>query len=616
MKFRSKGAAALGLVLSGALVLGACTSEDPDTTTDPGATDTAMTESSEPGTMEEGAGCLQDVGITETQDGQVSFTAGPGPWNGYNDVTNRTYSTYNSVIAQQMFSSFVYFGTDGTICENTEFGTVEVTSEDPLEVKYTIADDAVWSDGTPVTYNDYLLDWAAQNPEWLAPGYASQEDPEAVAVFDHVSASFAADATEGPKGEIGGKEFMVTYDTKNPDYKIIVTSAKPAHVVAQQSGMEPEELAQAILDKDVPKVTKAAEFWNDGWIFNPGELPDLAQIPSNGKFKLIEDGWNDTSLTLEANDQYWGTPAGTKNWVYRFVEDAGMAQALQNGDVQVIEPQATVDTVAQLEGIGDSVTVEANQQLTWEHVDFNFRDTSNFSDAKGGLALREAFALCLPRQSIVDSLIKPINPDAVVMNAREVFPFQDNYEDVVSQAYDGRYDEVDIEGSKAKIEESGIATPVEVRIGYRAPNQRRSETVAAIAASCKDAGFDVKDSGSADFFEKDLVNGDYEVALFAWAGSGQIASGQNIYSTGLPQNFGEYSNKDVDAAWGTLAGSLDPAVHEDQTILIEKLLWDTLYGIPLYAHPGVVAYDSKLENVRPTSTQDGVSWNAGQWMVK
>ncbi|MGO1487336.1 MAG: ABC transporter substrate-binding protein [Arachnia sp.] len=362
-------------------------------------------------------------------------------------------------------------------------------------------------------------------------------------------------------------------------------------------------------------MTQAAEFWNDGWIFNPGELPDMEQVPSNGKFKLIDDGWNDTSLTLEANDQYWGTPAGTSNWVYRFVEDAGMAQALQNGDVQVIEPQATVDTVALLEAIGESVTVEGNQQLTWEHLDFNFRDNNVFSDAQGGVALREAFALCVPRQGIVDSLIAPINPDATIMNAREVFPFQENYESVVGESYDGRFDEVDIAGAQAKVEESGIATPIQVRMGYRAPNQRRSETVAAIAASCREAGFEVTDSGSDSFFENDLVNGDYEVALFAWAGSGQIASGQNIYATGLPQNFGEYSNADVDAAWDTLASSLDPEVHAEQTVVIEKLLWDTLYGIPLYAHPGVVAYDSALENIRPSSAQDGVSWNASQWKI-
>ncbi len=232
-----------------------------------------------------------------------------------------------------------------------------------------------------------------------------------------------------------------------------------------------------------------------------------------------------------------------------------------------------------------------------------------------GQQLREAFAYCVPRQQIVDTLIKPIAPDTVVMNAREVFPFQENYDEVVSAAYDGRFDQVDIEKAKALVAESGVATPIDVRIGYRSGNERRADTVAAIAASCKDAGFNVIDSNNADFFDRHLPNGDYEVALFAWAGSGQIASGQNIYATGKGQNYGKYSNETVDKAWDTLVATLDPAVHLEQTKIIEKELWDQLHGIPLYAHPLVVAYDSTLSNVRATATQDQVSWNAPQWVL-
>lgn len=122
------------------------------------------------------------------------------------------------------------------------------------------------------------------------------------------------------------------------------------------------------------------------------------------------------------------------------------------------------------------------------------------------------------------------------------------------------------------------------------------------------------DSNAADFFENALDNGDYEVALFAWAGSGQITSGQNIYATGKGQNYGKYSNATVDEAWNTLTATLDTNVHLEQVKVIEKELWDTLFGIPLYAHPGVFATDAGLQNVRPTATQGGLSWNAFQWL--
>ena len=94
----------------------------------------------------------------------------------------------------------------------------------------------------------------------------------------------------------------------------------------------------------------------------------------------------------------------------------------------------------------------------------------------------------------------------------------------------------------------------------------------------------------------------------------RIASGEPIYSTGGGQNFGQFSNEEVDAAWQTLATSVDPEVHLEQVKIIEKLLWDDLYGIPLFAHPSMVGYDATLENVRDTAVQTGVSWNAEQWV--
>ena len=616
MKFR-RTTAVIGLALSSALLLGACTSpeEEPGGTTEPTTGTAGPTDTAAPPTESGPAGCLQDVGITASKDGEVKFTAGPGDWSSYNGLTSATYSTYNSAIGDQMISSFTYFGTDGTICENKDFGTMEVLSEDPLEIKYTLNDAAVWSDGTPVTINDYLLDYAAQNPEWLVPGYANGEDPEAAPIFDHVSSSFAEFMPDGPQGEIGGKSFTVKYTSPNPDWRINISGTMPAHIVAKKIGLEPDALAQAIVDRDADTVKKAAEFWNTGWTLNPGELPAAEDIPSNGPYKVKQGGWQKgNALTLEANDKWWGNPPGTKNLIFRFIDDAGQVQALQNGDVQAIAPQATVDTVGQLEAIGPAVTVHQYSTLTWEHLDFNFRDKSAFSDANGGLKLREAFAYCVPRQQIVDTLIKPIAPDTVVMNAREVFPFQENYQAVVDAAYDGRFDQVDIEKAKAAVAESGIKTPIDVRLGYRAGNQRRADTVAAIAASCKDAGFNVIDSNAADFFEKALPNGDYEVALFAWAGSGQITSGQNIYATKKGQNYGKFTNEAVDAAWNTLVSTLDPNVHLEQTKIIERELWDNLFGIPLYAHPGIAGSDSKMLNVRPTAAQSGLSWNSPQWV--
>ena len=547
---------------------------------------------------------LADLGDVETQDGSIAYSVGADDFLSYNGLQSNTYTTYNSAVVDRMFSSFWYFGTDGSIIPNEDFGTYEKTSDDPLTVKYTISDDAKWSDGTPVTAGDFIFHWAANNDTVKAEG---SETP----LFDSISFEQGKYIPEAPEGEADGKEFTVTYPEPYADWEILISTALPAHIVAKEAGMSFEELVTAAKEKDVEALTPAAEFWNDGWDFSPGELPDASLVPSMGPYKFKDGGWQaGQSITLETNPEYWGTPAATKELVLRFADPKTHVQALQNGDLDVIEPQATVDTLQQLEGLGDDVNVQTGDQLTWEHVDYNRGEGSVFADSP---ELREAFALCLPRQQIVDNLIKPIYADAEVMNLREVFPFQDKYQEVVDEAYPKEMDEPNIEKAKELVEKSGVSTPT-VRLGYQAGNQRRTETVALIKSSCDQAGFDVQDANSPVFFKEVMPAGDYDAALYAWAGSGQKASGANIYQSDGAQNQQSYNNPEVDAAWDKLATSLDENEQLEQTKTIEKLLWEDFQAIPLYAHPGLVGHKADVANVRDTAAQSGALWNVEQWV--
>lgn len=545
-----------------------------------------------------------DLGDVKTQDGSIAYSVGADDFLSYNGLQSNTYTTYNSAVADRMFSSFWYFGTDGSIIPNKDFGTYEKTSDDPLTVKYTISDDAKWSDGTPVTAGDFIVHWAANNDTIKAEG---AETP----LFDSISFEQGKYIPEAPEGEADGKEFTVTYPEPYADWEILISTALPAHIVAKEAGMSFEELVTAAKEKDVEALTPAAEFWNDGWDFSPGELPDASLVPSMGPYKFKDGGWQaGQSITLEANPEYWGTPAATKELVLRFADPKTHVQALQNGDLDVIEPQATVDTLQQLEGLGEDVNVQTGDQLTWEHVDYNRGEGSVFADSP---ELREAFALCLPRQQIVDNLIKPIYADAQVMNLREVFPFQDKYQEVVDAAYPKEMDQPNIEKAKELVEKSGVSKPT-VRLGYQAGNQRRTETVALIKSSCDQAGFDVQDANSPVFFKEVMPAGDYDAALFAWAGSGQKASGANIYQSDGAQNQQSYNNPEVDAAWDKLATSLDENEQLEQVKTIEKLLWEDFQAIPLYAHPGLVGHKADVANVRDTAAQSGALWNVEQWV--
>ncbi|MCK6095950.1 ABC transporter family substrate-binding protein [Micrococcus sp. EYE_162] len=621
MKY-TKLSAAAALAAGSALMLSACAPAGPAASGDgskaAGSGDASASGSGEVLTGDKGqkltakadGPSMADLGDVKTEDGSIAYSVGADDFLSYNGVQSNTYTTYNSAVVDRMFSSFYYFGTDGSIIRNEDFGKYEKVSDDPLKVKYTINEDAKWSDGTPVTAADFIVQWAADNPTITDPNGEKDEEGNLPPLFDSITGDPGTYIPEAPEGEADSKEFTVTYAEPYADWEILIGSALPAHVIAEQSGMELTELVDAAKAKDAEALAPAAKFWNEKWDFNPGELPDPALIPSMGPYKFKENGWQaGQSITLEANPEYWGTPAATKELVLRFADPKTHVQSLQNGDLDVIEPQATVDTLEQLKGLGDQVNIQTGDQLTWEHIDYNRGKGSVFADSP---ELREAFALCVPRQDIVDKLIKPIYPEAKVMNAREVFPFQDTYDEVIAESYNTELDQPNIEKAKELVEKSGVDKPT-VRLGYQAGNPRRTETVALIKSSCDQAGFDIQDTNSTVFFKEVLPAGDFDAALFAWSGSGQKASGANIYKTTGAQNQMNYSNPEVDAAWDKLASSLDEAEQFEQVKKIEKLLWEDFQAIPLYAHPGIVGHNANVANVRDTAAQSGALWNVEQW---
>lgn len=575
---RRKGTKFAALFAAGSIALAACS-----TATDEPADDSPA---SEGGTIEQT--------ITDAQ--EQEFAA-------YNNNTNDQNAVRNTVVLNQVLRGFWYFGEDGSVVPDTEFGTYEKTSDDPLTVNYTFADDAVWSDGEPIDCDDFLLAYVA-GAGTLKTGTVDEEGNE-VSVFQGTEPGY--DLQEKPTCEDGDKEIEVVYTEPFADWEGQYGAFMPAHIVEQQAGID--DIIPLIESDDAAGLAPAGEFWNSGWILQPGTLPaDI--LPSSGPYML--DSWTaGQSLTLVVNDQWWGTPPAASTIVFRFLSGEQQAQALQNGEVDIITPQPQVDVIDQLEAIGETVAFSSGDEYTYEHVDFNF--TGVFADPE----LREAFAKCLPRQQIIDNLIKPVNPEAIVMNSRYDFPFQEQYEDTVAATNAADYSEVDVAGARAILEAKGaVGTPV--RIGYQQPNPRRTSQVQLIADSCNQAGFAVSDAGTTEFFGTAMPALDFDVALFAWSGSPLVTGSSTTFVTpssaaDYGNNNGRYSNPQVDELTAQL--NVTPDVDEQHELVkqIEAILWEDLATVPLFAHPGIEAYASNVQNVKFQPSQTGVTWNMQEW---
>jgi ABC-type transport system substrate-binding protein len=522
----------------------------------------------------------------------------------YNNNTADQNASKNAVVLNEVLRGFWQYAPDGTVAPDTEFGTFEKTSDKPLTVKYTINPKAVWSDGVKIDCSDLMLTYAANSNAF--PTGKKNEDGSPAYAFS-TAGSTGYEQMNTPQCNKGDQTMTVTYKTPFADWNSMFSNGSilPAHVVEKQSGVP--DIIAAVKNKDMAQLTKAGTFYNTGWVFKPGQFKaDIS--PSAGPYQI--SSWQaGQSLTLTANPKWWGTPPKSKTIIFRYIQQDQQAQALQNGEVQIMDPQPNPDVLNQLKQIGPSVNVQNHDQFTFEHLDFNFRKGNPFADLK----VRQAFAKCAPRETIVTNLVKPSNPNAVVQQSLFALPFQPNYKDYVASNGSDAYAKQDIAGAKALL--AGKTIPV--RIGYQTPNPRRTQEVALIRDSCGQAGFQVKDAGQSDFFGNGLANGNWDVALFAWSGSAIVTSNSSTYVTGGGNNNGKYSNPQVDQLTTKLNGTLDPAGQKDLQGQLDKIVFtQDLASIPLFAFPAVLAADKKVQGLEYNASQSDVTYNASKWTLQ
>ncbi|GAB3245553.1 ABC transporter family substrate-binding protein [Kineosporia babensis] len=527
-------------------------------------------------------------------------------------ASSREFSSYNNNIAEQanpanavvlnhVLRGFWYFGPDGERVPDPDFGSFKQLSSNPQTVEYTFAEGATWSDGEPLDCDDAVLAWAANVGRWPT-GERDQYTGDKLTAFSAINPAAWADVSM-PKCADGERSFTVTFDRVFADWTSLFGPGTilPAHVVEKRSGVK--DLIAAVEDGKQATMEKIGKTYNTIWVFKPGSY-DQDIAPSAGPYQVAS--WKaGEALTLEPNPKWWGTPPAVQNVVIRMIPEDEQAQALIDGTVQVIDPTPTEAMLKTLAAAGDAVQVSSHDSFVWEHLDFNF--DGQFKSR----ALRQAFAKCVPRQQILDELIKPANPQAQVLQSRFRLPFQEGYEQ--TSATGGQaYAAVDLEGSR-KILKDLKKTGTKVRIAYLAPDLRREQEVKLIKKSCEKAGFKIEDAGSYTFFSSELERGDFDAALYAWTSSAMLSQTYPIYVSKGTQNFIGYSDKNVDLLLKRLYSELDP---ERQLSLLEQLdtaLWEDVATLPLFVFPGLVASAPQVEKVQYNPSWSGPTWNANVW---
>lgn len=577
MRF-SRFTSVLGVAAASALVLSACAS-----TGDSNAASKDQTKS---------------ISIAETN----SFTSlNPESADGNSDI--------NSKIASLTHGGFLTISDQLEVLKNDKsFGTVEVLSKSPLKVKYTLNEGVEWDYGNKVDAGDFLLSWAAMS------GHFDGKEKDGVTYFNFAGDSEGLGMTDMPELSDDVRSMTLTYSEPFIDYETAFDMGVPAHVVAKRAGMSEEDLVNLIKTakpgEENEQLRKVADVWNKG--FSTTVKPDDASLlASSGPYK-IKDIVENQSVTLVKNDKYKGPAPKIDEITIRTLGDANaQIQALNNGEVDIISPAASVDTIQQLEK-AQGIKTLVGDQLSYDHLDLNFG-----SDVFADEDVRKAFLLTIPRQEIVDKLIKPMSDKADVLDSQVFVSSQEQYSDAKAKNGSSEYDPAKVEENIAKAKELLKGKTPEVRILYNNNNPVRSNTFQMIQASAEKAGFKVIDKGSADW-SKQLPKGDYDASLFGWVstGVGHSSFGQIFDSKG-GSNFTKYDNKIVDektAEMRTTVGDEDKA--DQLAVDIDRELFKDGYGLPLFQTTGVLGIKDRVKGIeRYNPGSAGIYWNVQDWDV-
>lgn len=584
---KSRFSSAIGLSLAGVLALSACASSG-------------------------GSNTSSSSGSGDAQGGSVTVAA-TNVFSSLNSGTATGNSDTNGMIENMTGRGFITITDTFDLKHNDWFGSITESEDgEGIKVDYKINDDQKWSDGNDIDKGDLMLAWASQS------GYFDSQEEDGVHYFEYAGETVGLAQAGKPTFGDDNRSISIKYPQPFADWESTFDIGKPAHVVAKLAGLTEEDLVKT-LETAEPGVEnenlkKIAEAWNTA--YDTTKLPDNKNLLVNNGPYLVSAIEENQSVTLTKNPNYQGdTKPSIDEVTIKILPDAsGQVQALKNGEVDVVFPQASIDTVDQLRDL-PGVTTDTTDDQSYDHLDLNVVKGGVFEDEN----IRKAFLLTIPRQDIVDKLIKPMNDKAAPLNSQLFLTSEgEDYTAAVEKNNSSDYPTDNMEENISKAKELlGGKTPT-VRILYNNKNSNRVNSFAMIKESAEKAGFKVEDQGSENW-SKLLATGPeggYDASIFGWVSSGvDNSSLGQIFKTGSDSNFTSYSNATVDANADAIMKTTDENKIKELKTAADGELFKDGYGLPLFQSIAVLSYNENIKGIKHKPGQYPATWNIEEWTM-
>ena len=482
--------------------------------------------------------------------------------------------------------------------------SASVTSTDPQTVVYKLNPKAVWSDGTPITADDFIYNWQAQsgNPAYTDVGNQPYDDAT-TSGYNQIASVVGADPSGGAACDPGtaanrnvglcpnGRDVTVTFKPSFADWRSLYTNIVPAHI-ARTVG------------------------WNTGFT-------GPTQVVSGSWFEIQTS--NDQSVILVRNPHYWGTPGKLNKLVFQFFsDDSQLVPALQNKEINIFNPSTVNLNMVQTANQVPNTTKLTLPGLQFEHIDLNQADPY-----LAKLQVREAIAHGVNRQSIIARTVGQIDKRITPLGSRMLTPTQKGYK-ATPYAYNPSQSTKLLRRAGFKKGSDGYFQPnygpqkgkdLTFTIQSTSGNSIRSQTEVLFQAQMKAIGIRINiQNVDADTFGTNIPSGDYQITEFAWVNTPFVSGDEPIYcsytdTTNCASNWTHSANARVDQLMKSGSSAPSQSHEVEDYNKADAILWQNMVTLPLYQTPQFFAWSNDLRGVLPNTSSVGVTWNAENWSL-
>ena len=296
-------------------------------------------------------------------------------------------ATSAGLLSTRLYPGLFVPGPSGELIPNADLVETEelppVAGSDQRSVQLTLEEDAVFSDGTPVTCDDYFLAYVAgTHPAEFASHMPLMND--------------IADFSCEPQG----KTFTLTFNKDQGQrwrHMFGAGTIMPAHALAKKSGLSVEELNAALTVEDMQALAPVAQEWRYGFSVAKDQLDPELQV-SFGPYVIDKVG-DEGEIILKANEKYFGD-APAEEHVVVWPSDADAQKLADKGALRVVD--AASENPAWLDSTKDE-SGESPYEVT--PMVGELTDTLTLSEA-GVFAepwARESFAACVDQQAVAQA---------------------------------------------------------------------------------------------------------------------------------------------------------------------------------------------------------------------